>query len=166
MPDAPGRLQRVDHGPTGGHRVDAAGVGDEPGAPVDDERQRRAHVGREVTGEAEALVALAVLLQDGERQLGQRLADEVVDAGVEHVGDRIDPVAVEALPASEAHGHGAVVVDPPAAASISLLAGPAPARAPPGAGSGRGTAAPARWRAGGVGEHAEAHDGLEAEGSA
>ena len=56
----------------------------------------------QVAGEAERLVALAVLLQDRQRQLGQRLADEVVDAGVEHVGDRVGAVAVEALPASEA----------------------------------------------------------------
>ena len=81
------RLQRVDDGPPGGHRVDAAGVGDELGPAVDEVRQGRPHVQREVARVAEGLVALAVLLQDGEGQLGQGLADEVVDAGVEHVGD-------------------------------------------------------------------------------
>ena len=43
-PDAPAALSVVDHGAAGRDRVDAAGVGDEPRAPVDDVGQRRAQV--------------------------------------------------------------------------------------------------------------------------
>ena len=92
MPLAPAALQRVDDGPAGGDRVDAAGVGDEPGAAVDNERAAPACTySGQVARVAERLVALAVLLQDGERELGQRLADEVVDALLEQVGDRVGP---------------------------------------------------------------------------
>src|SRR5262249_49547893 len=66
------------------------------------------------------LVALAILLQDGEGQLSQRFTHQIVDAGVQHIGNRVHPVAVEPLPSSEADGHGAVVVDP-VAASISCF---------------------------------------------
>src|SRR5207302_4617465 len=97
-----GRLHRT----TRGDRVDAAGVGDEPRATVEHERQRRLEVERQVTREAEALVALTVLLQDRQRELGQRLAHEVVHPGLEQVRDRRDTVAVEALAPSQANRHG------------------------------------------------------------
>ena len=86
-PVAPAALSVVDHRAARGDRVDAAGVGDEPRAPVDDDTAapRRTYSGQ-VAREAERLVALAVLLEDGQRELGQRLAHQVVDAGVEHVG--------------------------------------------------------------------------------
>ena len=50
---------------------------------------------------AARLVALAVLLQDRERQLGERLEAEVVDAFGEQRVDRGRRVAVEALPARD-----------------------------------------------------------------
>ena len=53
-----------------------------------------------------------VLLEDGERELGERLADQVVDAGLEHVGHRAESVAVEALASPDADGHDPVVAAP------------------------------------------------------
>jgi hypothetical protein len=97
----PRRLGHGVHGPARGDGVDATCVGDEAGAAVEQERHGRLHVEREVARVAERLVAHAVLLQDGQRQLGQRLTDQIVDAGVEQVGHRRVPVAVEPLPASE-----------------------------------------------------------------
>src|SRR5207248_4988483 len=51
------------------------------------------------------LVALAVLLEDGERQLGERFQAEVVDAVVQEAVDSSGSVAVEALPAADPDGH-------------------------------------------------------------
>ena len=56
----------------------------------------------------------AILLEDRERQLGERLAHEVVDARLEHIGHRAEAVAVEALPAPDADRHDPVVAAPPA----------------------------------------------------
>ena len=92
--------------------VDASGVRDEASAAVDDVGQRSPYVGRQVAGEAERLVALTILLQDGERQLGQRLAHEVVDSRFEHVGHGAETVAVEALASPDANGHDPVVAAP------------------------------------------------------
>jgi hypothetical protein len=98
----PGGLEGVDDGAPGGHRIDAAGVGDELGPAVDEEGDGRPHVQRQVAREAERLVALAVLLEDRQRELGQGLADQVVDARLEHVADGLHAVAVEALTAADA----------------------------------------------------------------
>ncbi len=76
-------------------------------------------VGREVAGVAERLVALAILLQDGERQLGQRLTDEVVDSRFEHIRHGPETIAVEALASPDANGHDPVVAAPPAWGSAS-----------------------------------------------
>ena len=81
--------------------VDAAGVGDDLRAPVGDVRQRARQVRGQVARVAARLVALAVLLQDRERQLGERLEAEVVDALGEQRVDRRGRVAVEALPARD-----------------------------------------------------------------
>ena len=67
---------------------------------------------RQVAREAERLVALPVLLEDREGQLGERLAHEVVDARFEHIGHRAQAVAVEALPAADADRHDPVVAAP------------------------------------------------------
>ena len=122
----------------------------------------------QVAGEAERLVALAVLLQDGERELGERLADEVVDAGVEHVGDRTVPVAVEPLPAPEADGHGAVVaarasgLHGQAELESNLRRRPVARPAPhPAAGRARGTASHSASAPCEVAVHAEAHEAEE-----
>ncbi len=109
-PRHPGLLQRVDRCSAGSHRVDAARVGDELGA-VTQERQHGADITREISGVPERLVTLAVLLQDGERQLGERLAHEVVDTRDEKVGHGLVAVAIEPLTAPQADRHGEIVVD-------------------------------------------------------
>ncbi len=108
----PSLLQRRDDSATGSDGIDAARIGDEAGAAVDDIGQRGPHVHGEITREAERLVALAVLLQDREGELGERLAHEVVDAGFEHIGYRAQAVAVEALASPDADGHDPVVAAP------------------------------------------------------
>src|SRR5207302_11353985 len=89
--------------PSRGNWVEAARVGDEARAAVEHERQRGRKVEGQVARVADRLVALAVLLQDGQGQLGQRFAHQVVDARVEQVGHGADAVAVEALAATEPH---------------------------------------------------------------
>ena len=58
-------------------------------------------VARQVTRVPERLVAGPVLLEDRQRELGERLEAEVVDALGEQPLDRTRRVAVEALPAAE-----------------------------------------------------------------
>ena len=65
----------------------------------------RDEVRRQVARVAARLVALAVLLQDGERQLGERFEAQVVDAFREQRVDRGRRVAVEALTACDGDGH-------------------------------------------------------------
>ena len=77
--------------------------------PVEHRRQRGAEVAREVARVAERLVARAVLLQDRERQLRERLEAEVVDAVLEQPGDRARRVAVEALAAADADRTGSAM---------------------------------------------------------
>ena len=79
------------------------GVGDHLRAAVGDERQRPREVRGEVARVAARLVALAILLEDRQRQLGERFEAEVVDAFGEQRVDRGRRVAVEALPARDAY---------------------------------------------------------------
>ena len=83
-------------------RVDAARVRDHLRPAVGDERQRAGEVRGEVARVAARLVALAVLLQDRERQLGERFEAEIVDAFGEQRVDGRGRVAVEPLPARDA----------------------------------------------------------------
>src|SRR5439155_5170289 len=101
-PELPGGLDR---GPPRAERVDAAGVADHLRATRGHMRERDPEVRGQVLGEPERLVLLAVLLEDGERELGQRLEAEVVDARVEQRGSGGHAVAVEALPARDSDGH-------------------------------------------------------------
>ena len=80
MPVTPELARGLDRGVRGRGRVDAARVGDDLRAAVGDERQRTREVRGKVARVAARLVALAVLLQDRERQLGERFEAEVVDA--------------------------------------------------------------------------------------
>ena len=96
----------ADHGAPRGHGVDAPGVGDQPRAAVEDPGDGLLEVQGQVPRVPERLVALAVLLQDGEGQLGEGLAHEVVDAGFEQVVDGGVAVAVEPLSPTEANRHG------------------------------------------------------------
>ena len=101
----------VDRGTSRGRRVDPTGVRDQLHAAGRDRGQGGLQVGGQVAGEAPGLVLLAVLLQDGQRQLGERLETEVVDVRVEETGDGTGRVAVEALAAADADAHGSGVDD-------------------------------------------------------
>ena len=93
----------LDHGAAGGDRVDPTGVRDEPGPTVDHVGQRGRHVQRKVARVAEGFVALAILLEDRQGELGQRLTDEVVDARREQRRDPGVAVTVEPLPTSQSN---------------------------------------------------------------
>ena len=81
--------------------VDAAGVGDDLRAPLGDVRQRAREIGREIARVAARFVALPILLEDRERELGERLEAEEVDAVLEERVGRGRRVAVEALTAGD-----------------------------------------------------------------
>ncbi len=107
----------LDRGARGRGRVDPARVGDDLRATVRDERHRAGEVRREVARVTTRLVALTVLLEDGERQLRQRLQAQVVDALGEERVDRGGAVAVEALPAGDPYvRHGRPAAGRPTAA--------------------------------------------------
>src|SRR5262249_31345285 len=74
-------------------------------APGATRRQRLGQIARQVARVPERLVALAVLLQDRERQLGQRFEAEVIDPVVEEAVDRGRGVPVEALAAADPDRH-------------------------------------------------------------
>ena len=88
-PEMPSALRGLDRRVRGRGRVDAARVGDDLRAPVDDRGQRRA---RGSAGRSRVYPSVssrcAVLLQDRERQLGERFEAEVVDALGEQPVDR------------------------------------------------------------------------------
>ncbi|MEI2654659.1 MAG: hypothetical protein V9G12_21390 [Microthrixaceae bacterium] len=104
-PVTPWAAERADHGPTGADRVDAAGIGDQLRSPPEDVADRRGDVEGEVAGVAEQLVALAILLQDRQRQLGEGLAHQVVDAVGQQRRDGEVPVTVEALSPTDPYRH-------------------------------------------------------------
>ncbi len=79
-PRDPERPRGFDRGARRGGRVDATGVGDDLGATVGDVRQRAREIGRQIARVAARLVALTIFLQDRERQLGERLEAQEVDA--------------------------------------------------------------------------------------
>ena len=101
----PHRPRGLGGGARGRGRVDPARVGDDLGAAVGDVRERAGEIRGKVARVAARLVALAVLLQDRERQLGQRLEAEVVDALGEQRVDRGRCVAVETLSAGDDRDH-------------------------------------------------------------
>ncbi len=94
-----------DGGATGRDGIDAAGVGDELGPPVEYVRKSHPEIHREVAGVAKGLVALPILLQDGQGEFGQRFAHQVVDTRGQDVGHRCFAIAVETLAASERDCH-------------------------------------------------------------
>src|SRR5581483_2481414 len=137
--------------------IDASCVGDDLGATVEHEGQGGPQVQREIARVAQRLVSLAVLLEDGEGQLGESLTHQVVDPGVEHVGHLADAIAVEALAAPDAYRHagepsGLRLTRPPSGCRSGRCPrtpgrwpGGASARSAPGRSAG-GAGPPARWR--------------------
>src|SRR5262249_60013389 len=99
-----GLARGLDRGVRRAARIDAPGVGDDLGAAVDNERQRARKVRRKIARVAACFVALAVLLQDRECQLGERFEAEVVDTLGEQRVDGRGRVAVEALAARNPYG--------------------------------------------------------------
>ncbi len=99
----------LDRGPGRRRRVDAAGIGHDPRVSGGDRRERGGEVPGEVARVAAGLVALAVLLQDRERQLRERLEAEVVDAVGQQPFDRSGGVAVEPLTTRDADRHAATI---------------------------------------------------------
>ena len=82
--------------------VDATGIRDHLRAPVGDEGKCAREVRGKVARIAARLVALTILLEDRERQLGEGLEAEILDAVREQRVDRSRRVAVEPLPAGDA----------------------------------------------------------------
>src|SRR5439155_23231443 len=98
------RTRGLGRGARRGGGVDAARVRDDLRTAVGHVRQRAREVRGKVARVAACLVLLPVLLQNGERQLGQRLEAQVVDALREQRVDRGGRVAVETLPARDGDG--------------------------------------------------------------